>query len=170
MHSLSMFRDPIKVVPSPNYGYDGQRPHWRAITWHITQGSLDSTLAWLCNPASQASAHFVVARDGAIYQLVPLSEAAWCQGRVERPDYKNSIVYQTVDAGITPNLVSRSIECVGYSYYGVAGALTVPQCLALQRLTAHLCVEDRLTCDRTHILGHYQWDSVSRPGCPGFAV
>lgn len=155
--------------PSPNYGYPGASPIWRAVTWHISQGSLESTLDWLCDPASDASAHYVIARDGEIYQLVDLENAAWAQGKVDKPDLGNPIVRQTVEAGVNPNLRSYSIECVGYSQYGHAGALTVDQALALQRVTAYLCWHGRLSADRTHILGHYQWDDVTRPYCPGYA-
>lgn len=161
--------DEIISKPSPNYGYDGAVPRWRAVTWHIAEGSLDATLGWLCDPASQASAHFVVARDGTLYQLVGLDVPAWCQGHIASPDLNNPIVAQTVAAGLNPNLVSYSIECIGYTGHGQAGSLTVAQALALQRITAYLCNRSKLTVDRTHILGHYQWDSVTRPNCPGFA-
>lgn len=161
--------DQIYFAPSPNYGYDGRLPYWRAVTWHISEGSLDATLAWLRNPVSLASAHIVIGRNGEIYNLVPLKEPAWANGIVNNPDRKNPIVQQTVDAGVNPNLRTYSIECVGHSSYGRGGSLTVPQALALQRVTAYLCWRAHLTCDRTHVLGHYQWDSVNRPNCPGFA-
>lgn len=165
----SPLADDIVFRPSPNYGYDGHRPKWRAITWHITEGTLESTLAWLCDPRSQASAHVVVARDGTLYNLVPLSEAAWCQGRVRWPDYTNPIVRQTVDSAINPNLVSYSIECVGFTSEGRGGSLTEPQAAALQRVTAYLCWRSSLSCDRAHILGHSQWDAETRARCPGFS-
>lgn len=161
--------DDIQFAPSPNYGYGDVRPYFRAVTWHITQGGLEATLYWLRSPRSSASAHLVIARDGTIYSLVPLREAAWAQGGVNNPDRSNPIVQQTVDAGVNPNLRSYSIECVGYSTYGKGGALTELQAAALQRATAYLCWRSHLTCDRTHVLGHYQWDSVNRPNCPGFA-
>jgi len=161
--------DDIHFAPSPNYGYPGKVPYWRAVTWHITQGSLEGSLARLRDPDSQASAHIVIARDGAIYSLVPLKEPAWAQGIVREPDLRNPIVQQTVSAGVNPNLRSYSIECVGFTTYERGGSLTAPQALALQRVTAYLCWRAHMTCDRTHILGHYQWDSVSRWNDPGFA-
>ena len=69
--------DIIHYRPSPNHGYDGAKPRWRAVTWHIAEGSLDGTLSWLTSPQSQASAHVVIARDGTIYNLVDLDEPAW---------------------------------------------------------------------------------------------
>lgn len=155
--------------PSPNYGYGEAKPHWRAVTWHISEGTLDGTLSWLTSRASEASAHLVIARDGTIYRLVPFSEAAWAQGNVCMPDRRNPVIDQTVRAGINPNLVSYSIECVGMSGHGTPGSLTAPQEDALVRATAYFCVRSGLSSDRTHILGHYQWDSCTRQNCPGFA-
>lgn len=161
--------DMIQARPSPNYGYYGEKPRWRAVTWHIAEGSLDGTLSWLTSPASQASAHVVVGRDGAIYNLVSLDEAAWAQGNVCQPDRRNPIVLETAALDVNPNLVSYSIECVGYSSWGKGGSLTSAQIDALIRVTALLCYHAHLTADRTHILGHYQWDSCTRSGCPGFS-
>lgn len=48
---------------------------------HSTVGGLSSSLGWLCNPASQASAHYVIAKDGRVFQLVPDDQAAWHAGR-----------------------------------------------------------------------------------------
>lgn len=166
----SPLADTINHRPSPNYGYDGAAPHWRAVTWHIAEGTLDGTLSWLTSPESQASAHVVVARDGALYSLVGLDQPAWCQGNVCQPNRRNPIIYQTAEAGINPNLVSYSIECVGYSSWGQGGSLTAPQVDALVRVTAYLCWRSRLTADRTHILGHYEWDSCTRSGCPGYSL
>ena len=166
----SPLADTINHRPSPNYGYGSARPNWRAVTWHITEGSLEGTLSWLTSPESQASAHIVVARDGALYSLVSLTEAAWAQGNVCTPNRRNPIIYQTARDGVNPNLVSYSIECIGYSSWGRGGSLTQPQSDALVRVTAYLCWRSRLSADRTHILGHYEWDSCTRSGCPGFAL
>lgn len=161
--------DNIIWHPSPNKGYGDAQPWWRAVTWHIAEGSLDATLSWLCDPASNASAHIVIARNGDIYNLVPLTEPAWAQGNVCKPDLSNPIVAQTVTSGVNPNLRSYSIECVGYSTYGKPGALTAPQAAALVRATGYLCLRAHLTVDRAHVLGHCQWDSCTRSGCPGYA-
>src|SRR6185437_5940701 len=161
--------DHIIDYPSPNYGYSGMDVLWRAVTWHIAEGTLDGTLSWLTSPASEASAHIVIARDGTIYNLVPLIKPAWAQGRMLMPDVSNPIVREVYDAGINPNRRSLSIECVGYSSWVKGGSLTQPQADALIRVTAYMCYRWKLSADRTHILGHYQWDSVTRSGCPGYS-
>ncbi|MEV4441465.1 peptidoglycan recognition family protein [Streptomyces sp. NPDC049577] len=44
------------------------------IVVHYTAGRYDGTVGWFQNPASQVSAHFVVARDGRRTQMVPLPD------------------------------------------------------------------------------------------------
>jgi len=168
-HVWEPLADTIHFTPSPNFGYGDEPFIPRAVVWHISEGSLGATLGWLRNPASNASAHMVVARDGTLYNLVELRDAAWANGRIDGPDRSNPIVQQTVDSGVNPNLRTYSIECVGESSHWDGGSLTQVQAAALTRITAYLCWRSKLTCDRVHILGHYQWDSVTRSGCPGFS-
>lgn len=52
-----------------------------AIIIHFTAGaSAESSVKWLCNPQSKASAHVVVGRDGSITQMVPFNTVAWHAG------------------------------------------------------------------------------------------
>lgn len=43
---------------------------------HTGGGPKDNSVAWLCNPDSLVSAHYVVDRDGTVYQLVDEARAA----------------------------------------------------------------------------------------------
>lgn len=48
------------------------------LVWHETAGPYAGSVAWLSNPAADASAHLVLREDGAeATQLVPLVEKAW---------------------------------------------------------------------------------------------
>lgn len=48
------------------------------LVWHETAGPYAGSVAWLCNPAAQASAHLVIREDGGeATQLVPLHLKAW---------------------------------------------------------------------------------------------
>ena len=48
------------------------------LVWHETAGSYAGSIAWLENPAAQASAHLVIREDGQeCTQLVHLSDKAW---------------------------------------------------------------------------------------------
>lgn len=64
--------------PSPN---SGPRPgDFDAIVLHATAGPLGPSLAWLTNPASEASTHYLIAKDGRIFQMVPDHLRAWHAG------------------------------------------------------------------------------------------
>lgn len=66
-----------QILLSPNY-----TPGWPAgapagVTIHTEEGWHDPSVAWLRNPASSASAHFCIRRDGKIVQLVWELNRAW---------------------------------------------------------------------------------------------
>ncbi len=70
------------AAPSPNYWHE-RRPRNKSVRYvviHDTQSGCASALNWLTNPVSDASAHFLVCRDGRIFQLVHVSDAAWHAG------------------------------------------------------------------------------------------
>lgn len=70
------------VLASPNHGarVDGQRPDM--ILLHYTGMPDDAQAqAWLCNPESQVSSHYIVHVDGSIVQMVPESRRAWHAGK-----------------------------------------------------------------------------------------
>lgn len=92
----------IKELLSPNrdQGRQGKRILW--IILHTTEGNFTPSVNWLRNPASQASAHYVVGRDAAsqpvqVVRLVPEGDTAWTAGNY----------------GV--NQASLNIEMVGYS-------------------------------------------------------
>jgi N-acetylmuramoyl-L-alanine amidase len=69
----------VRHVPSPNCG--GLLNKARYLVVHFTAGrDAQSSVNWLANPQSKASAHVVVARDGTTTQLVPFDRVAWHAG------------------------------------------------------------------------------------------
>jgi len=69
---------PFPFERSPNQG--GEVEH-ELLVMHYTAGrSAGSSVAWLTNPASRASAHLVIGRDGSITQLVAFNRVAWHAG------------------------------------------------------------------------------------------
>jgi N-acetyl-anhydromuramyl-L-alanine amidase AmpD len=115
------------------------------IVIHATDGG--STLGnvwWLSGGHSHASAHYVVARDGSIVQLVHLSDVAWHAGNWK------------------VNQHSIGIEHVGETY-DPAG-FTADEYRSSARLVAWLVRRYGIPVDREHIIGHYQ---VPDPGHPG---
>jgi N-acetylmuramoyl-L-alanine amidase len=64
--------------PSPNSGGALQQEY---LVMHYTAGrNAEESIRWLTNPASSASAHLVIGRDGSITQLVPFDTKAWHAG------------------------------------------------------------------------------------------
>jgi N-acetylmuramoyl-L-alanine amidase len=66
--------------PSPNHAPRGGADI-KMIVLHATVGSGASALAWLTNPASRVSSHYLIYKTGSIYQLVADSEVAWHAGK-----------------------------------------------------------------------------------------
>ncbi|TVR64816.1 MAG: N-acetylmuramoyl-L-alanine amidase [Gemmatimonadales bacterium] len=70
--------DPVRFEASPNQG-GALKP--RFLVMHYTAGrDAESSIRWLTRSDARASAHLVIARDGAITQLVPFDRVAWHAG------------------------------------------------------------------------------------------
>jgi N-acetylmuramoyl-L-alanine amidase len=71
------------VIDKPSPHFDSRKgTRIDVIVLHHTgsnNGRAD--LAWLCGPESRVSAHYLVDRDGRIYQLVADADRAWHAGR-----------------------------------------------------------------------------------------
>lgn len=68
--------------PSPNHGpRAGGRPVDILLLHYTGMVSEEGALDWLCNPASQVSAHYFVHEDGRVVQLVGEGERAWHAGK-----------------------------------------------------------------------------------------
>jgi len=68
----------VSFVETPNKGGDITP---RYLVMHYTAGkSAQSSINWLSNPESKASAHVVLARDGSICQLAPFNVKTWHAG------------------------------------------------------------------------------------------
>jgi N-acetylmuramoyl-L-alanine amidase len=70
---------PFDFAASPNIG-GKLEPRYLII--HYTAGrSAQESINWFLNPDASASAHLVIARDGAITQQVPFNRVAWHAGQ-----------------------------------------------------------------------------------------
>lgn len=160
---------------SPNkMSRNGWRPDM--IVSHIAEGTYDGTISWLCNPKSQASAHFVVSKNGEITQLIDLKEAAWGNGTSTDPKknnhYSKSSLKIVRDRKTNANYYTISIEHEGFYNQG-KGKLTPEQLEATIWLHRYIIDEVKkiygieIPIDREHIVGHYQIDPIRKPNCPG---
>lgn len=76
------FERPVVLAPivqrrSPNFSSRAGAAVTHLV-WHATAGPYRGSVAWLCEPRAQASAHLVVREDGGeVTQLVRLADKAW---------------------------------------------------------------------------------------------
>ena len=150
----------IEWKPSSNFTAGRKGNKIIAIVDHITAGLMPGCLSWMCNPGAKASAHYLVTRQGKIYQLVKDAYTAWHAGAVNRPNW-------ALYSGGNPNHVTIGIEHEGYREQSGDGNLTEAQYQASLWLHKQLINKYNLPIDDNHILGHYRIDSVNRPNCPG---
>lgn len=68
---------PLEWVPSPNF--DERRPQF-VIIHHTSDDTAEQALRTLTDPLRQVSAHYLVGRDGKVWQLVDERERAWHAG------------------------------------------------------------------------------------------
>ena len=75
--------------PSPNFGSRKGAPI-NCIVLHDTGGkTAESTLSWFASENSKVSAHYLIDRDGLVYQCVPDDKQAWHAGVSELWGVKN---------------------------------------------------------------------------------
>ncbi len=144
------------------------------IVNHITQGTKKSCINWFTSENNTvSSAHFLVAKDGSIYQFVPIEEMAWGNG-LKQEAIQDAAAPLVKEQGVNPNLYSISIEHEGF-YEEAYGDLTMDQLKASIWLHDYIIryVKEQygftIPADRKHILGHCDVDPVRKPHCPGDA-
>lgn len=149
--------DNIIQKPSPNFGSrHGYAP--KAIVIHVMDGSLTGTFLWFQNPLSGVSSHYGVGLRGEIHQYIQDSDEAWTEGNVRNPSSKIVLSMPHVN----PNFFCISIENEGHDL-----SLGTPEQLnASTSLVASLITQYGIPCDRDHIIGHYEVDSVVKSNCP----
>jgi hypothetical protein len=142
-----------------------------AIVYHCTDDLvLENTISWFQNPASNASAHFVIDRDGTTYQFVSSTDAAWTNGDWQvkgEPGYRTDIAWlvEAIAAG-------HNVNDFTIAYEFVATPDTPPtdaQYISAIGLSRYFCHPKILGIDpnRSHQLRHADINRISRGYCPG---
>ncbi|KKM87007.1 hypothetical protein LCGC14_1273250 [marine sediment metagenome] len=85
----------IAQAPSPNHSSRRGEPVTATVIHYTAAGPARGSIRWLQMPESKASAHFVIARDGFVTQLVALSRRAWHAG-VARLGASRRVNHQTI--------------------------------------------------------------------------
>ncbi|HVG58627.1 MAG TPA: N-acetylmuramoyl-L-alanine amidase, partial [Hyalangium sp.] len=76
-------KPPVIAAPSPNFNDRGGKDIDTIVLHHTASNNGQADLAHMRNPRSEVSAHYMVDRDGKIYQLVGDSKRAWHAGKGE---------------------------------------------------------------------------------------
>ncbi len=145
------------------------------ITCHRTCGSFDGAVSWLCNKESQASSHFVVAKDGRVTQLVEIQDTAWCNGTSTTSSnskyYKNSKLKAVNSRSDNANSYTVSIEFEGQSNEN--GELTEVQLNTGVELVKFIVSEVKriygtdIVISKETLVGHCDITPQWKPNCPG---
>jgi len=105
--------------PSPNFSTSNYTKI--GVQIHKTLGLMPSTLEWLRNPRSFSSSHYLVAKDGVVYQLVQLKNRSWSSGRISNPTERaKKIMIKTLwGSYVKPGhyLVQIEVECLENETY-----------------------------------------------------
>lgn len=161
---------------SPNH-YNG-RGGWKAdvIVFHQTGGDkLAPALNWYLNKNAQCSPHFVIDTNGDIYQLVNLSDGAWCNGTNTTPG--DRLFY---GSALSPIVRNRKTNANYYTYsvefvHCLHGEINNAQITAAVELIADVIIPHMISqgvipaIDRDHLIGHSDVAPIARPNgsCPG---
>ena len=153
---------------SPNISPGMPKGGWEGIVLHFTAGaSASSSAAWLRNPNSKASAHFVVGKEGEVYQVVKTSDRAWHAGSsvwLDRAGANNYTIGIEIDnpGPLTVGSDGGLKTVYGTSYDGETvfdptgkrrySTYTKKQMMAVAELCSKLCNELRI--DPLMIVGH----------------
>jgi hypothetical protein len=71
-------KPPIKqFIASPHFNSRNGAQIRRIVMHYTTSQNVMGTIAWFQDPRSRVSAHYVIARNGDIYQMVHDSDSAW---------------------------------------------------------------------------------------------
>ena len=150
----------IKQKPSPHHrSRGGSKP--TMIVIHGDAGHSDAgTVSWVTNVVSKVSYHYLIGRDGTVYQFVPESEKAWHAGVSE---FKG----ETVGNSVNPFSIGVSFANDGLGneayrpiQYEVGGELVAAICkrhgIPLHRVTTHSVVSPGR---KTDPWGWFDWSA-----------
>lgn len=123
--------------PSPNFN---DRPVGAKINWiilHYTAlENTETSLTWMCDPAKEVSAHYLICRTGKIYQLVEDQKRAWHAG----------VSHWKGEDNLNNTSIGIELDNNGTEPY------TDIQIQALLKHLDYLCEKHKIP--RSHILGH----------------
>mgnify|MGYP001606645213 CR=1 FL=1 len=148
----------ITKKPIPNHS---DRQGWSpiAVVVHIADGSKESVLQEFCSSTLKSS-HYLVNRDGSVWQFVDEVRCAWANGTVTNP----SSELVKARGGINPNFFTISIEHEDYRNGENLTDITEAQYQTSAELIYDICQRWNIPLDRKHVIRHNQINSLK--SCP----
>ena len=137
------------VAANPNNYTVSDRPlgyQVNMIVIHDIEGSAATGIKLFQDPGRAASAHYVISKAGAVYQMVAEKDIAWHAGNWD---------YNTRSIGIE----HEGFACC--SYY------TQAEYSASANVAASICSRWGVPLDRAHVIGHNQVPDPNHPGLYG---
>ena len=123
-----------KWTPLINHSSPGSIEQRNTVVLHITDGSTAAgAIAWFrqTKAPNRLSAHFVIDRDGTVYQLLDIRDTAW-------------------------HASQANSHSIGIEHAAIAGKLlaTEEQYEASGKLVAWCCAQMHVSVDRAHVREH----------------
>lgn len=131
----------------------------KLVVIHADAGKSDlGTVSWLQNPESKVSYHYLIGRDGKVYQFVDESERAWHAGISSWPD---CAVQKSVNAySVGVSFANDGKEAYRDVQYVVGAELVADICkrhgIALANVVGHCDVSPGRKLDP---YAHFDWTS-----------
>ncbi len=151
----------MNILPKFVKNFTALRNNWSilVIVLHITDGSKESVFYTFndVNDPFPRSSHYLVDKQGQVYQMVKEEDTAWAQGRVKNPVSKIVLSHPKIN----PNLYSLSIETEGVGYLEP----NTIQYQALASLVKDITTRYSIPLDKDHIVRHNEIYSLK--ACPG---
>ena len=132
----------------------------RAIVLHIQEGTTAGSLNWWASGNADASSSVMAQKDGSILRVISDESAPWTNGDTNKPSAKGKRLIDGI-GGANPNLVTVSIEAEGYWQ----DDMPRKQAEAICWMVTEWMLRHDLTVD--DIYRHADFNSVTRPNCPG---
>jgi N-acetyl-anhydromuramyl-L-alanine amidase AmpD len=152
-----------KLLPAGVNHLAGRNGHRiRAIFVHVAEGGEAGVTSHFHNPNTQASAHYLVCKDGRIIQYVRDQDTAFANGVLNNPNLADPLIAEWVRTRVNPNRESLSIETERFHQE----RLTPKQQASLNELVAAKTRECGLPTNGSRLYGHNEVDSVTRARCP----
>ena len=126
--------------PLDHHSSPGTLAQRNMVVLHITEGAnAAGTIEWFKQSSgkSAVSAHFVIDRDGTVYQLVSIADTAW-------------------------HCNAANGHTIGIEHAAISGKLmaTEEQYAASAMLVKWLCEQMKVACDREHVRSHFEVDQT----------